>query len=204
MKLTAFIEGIGIGALAMFLMDPQAGNRRRAMIRDEVTSQTRKKREAIDVMTRDFMNRAQGIQHRVRGQVDNVRTTVDEKLHGGNGGENGVSGMSLNADFLKEQWNPATCLMMGATGVFMFIFGMGKRGPVGGLMQVGGVAMVAKAFNDTENRFQSGSGQKSMGSGSQMGQDSFMPGAEDGPQFASDGGMNEGEPVTERGQAGML
>lgn len=190
MKLTAFLEGIGIGALAMYLADPAEGNRRRAMIRDQVTSQANRKREALDVMTRDFTNRARGLQHKVQGKMD----TVSSKMPA-----DGLSGMHMPSgedvsNLLKEKWSPSTSLMMGAGGLFMILYGMGKKGMVGGLMQTGGVAMIVKAFHDTENRFEQPENQ-----GMEVG---MYPNTGGQPQFSGDD--MEGEPVTDRGQAGMI
>lgn len=189
MKLTAFLEGIGIGAVAMYLADPEGGNRRRAMIRDQVVSQTNRKREALDVMTRDFSNRARGLQHKVQGKMGDVSSMMPE---------GGVSGMKMPTgedvtNLFKEKWSPSTSLMMGASGLFMILYGMGKKGMVGGLMQTGGVAMIVKAFHDTETRFDQPENSNNV---------SMYPNTGGQPQFS--GEDMEGEPVTDRGQAGML
>jgi uncharacterized membrane protein len=64
--------GLGAGASAMYLMDPQGGNRRRAVIRDKAKRGWRKLGDATDVTVRDLGNRAGGFaaeaQSRLAGQ----------------------------------------------------------------------------------------------------------------------------------------
>jgi len=57
----AFLTGIGLGAGAMFLLDPARGGRRRALIRDKAVSLTNTSREALDKTARDLRNRATGV-----------------------------------------------------------------------------------------------------------------------------------------------
>ena len=52
----------GIGALAMYFLDPQAGRRRRARTRDKADRTARKLREAYDVTARDTRHRFSGLQ----------------------------------------------------------------------------------------------------------------------------------------------
>jgi hypothetical protein len=59
----AILGGLGAGAALMYLMDPQRGNQRRALIRDKASSWSKKTREAIDTKARDLRNRAQGMLH---------------------------------------------------------------------------------------------------------------------------------------------
>jgi hypothetical protein len=210
MKLTSLLEGIGLGALTMFLLDPQQGGRRRALIRDQAVHQVNTKRAAIDVMTRDFANRSRGFQHQLKSRLthepvpdDVLMERVRAELgrcctHSGSievmcrEGEVLLRGPILATDVQRTvntiqripgvhnvvneldvyqsadnvpglqgpgripvsgRWTPATCLMMGGVGLFMTVYGLGRRGLFGGLMQVGGLTMMGKAFYDTENRF---------------------------------------------------
>lgn len=57
------LSGLGLGALLMYLFDPQGGNRRRALIRDKATKLNRQAREAAAGTAKDISNRAQGIVH---------------------------------------------------------------------------------------------------------------------------------------------
>ncbi len=54
------LGGLSLGALAMFLADPNSGRRRRAAIRDQYARTARRVQEGKDVVVRDAANRAQG------------------------------------------------------------------------------------------------------------------------------------------------
>ena len=60
-KALTFGAGVGIGTGAMFLLDPDRGKRRRALLRDKCVSTTRKTGEGIETTARDLSNRARGI-----------------------------------------------------------------------------------------------------------------------------------------------
>ena len=51
---------LGIGAAAMFLLDPDRGRRRRAWLRDKCVSACRKTERAYETTLRDFRNRSKG------------------------------------------------------------------------------------------------------------------------------------------------
>lgn len=57
---------LAAGAGLMFLLDPQAGNRRRALMRDKLARARTKTRDAADATTRDLRNRSEGLLARVR------------------------------------------------------------------------------------------------------------------------------------------
>ena len=249
MKLTSLIEGIGLGAVAMFLLDPDRGARRRALLRDQVIRETHKKREAVQIMGRDFVNRSKGLRHRVRAKLDG-KQVPDELLveraraeighvvsHSGAVQitcENGL--MSLSGPILASEledclrhmqmipgvyqvlnnldvhsspehisslqggipkplgtrWNPATCLVMGLTGTFCLVYGNGRKGVVGGAMKVGGMGLIAKAFRDTEQRFEPSTRSRYTAQQDGKGSRKSLP------------AMQDTEQVTDRGQAGMV
>lgn len=57
------LAAFGVGALAMFLFDPDAGRRRRALVRDKTVSTTNDAIEAASSKVRDLKNRATGLAH---------------------------------------------------------------------------------------------------------------------------------------------
>ncbi|MDQ3665873.1 MAG: BON domain-containing protein [Acidobacteriota bacterium] len=57
----SFGAGLGIGTAVMYLLDPDRGRRRRALLRDKCVSATRKTGEGIETTARDLSNRARGI-----------------------------------------------------------------------------------------------------------------------------------------------
>ena len=64
----AFGSGLGLGTAAMFLLDPDRGKRRRALIRDKVVWATRKTGEGLDAAAKDLSNRAHGIASEVQSK----------------------------------------------------------------------------------------------------------------------------------------
>lgn len=74
-RLTAFVAG----ALAMYMLDPQRGARRRAMVGDKLTKLRNKSMDAINARTRDLQNRAQGVSSELQGRL-NEGPVSDEQL----------------------------------------------------------------------------------------------------------------------------
>lgn len=60
-KRIAFFTGLGLGAGAMFLLDPDRGGRRRALIKDKAVSLSHTSKDALDKTARDLRNRATGV-----------------------------------------------------------------------------------------------------------------------------------------------
>jgi gas vesicle protein len=57
----ALLAGVGIGAAAMYLLDPEEGRRRRALLRDQLMKAQRVTSEAMETRSRDMANRASGV-----------------------------------------------------------------------------------------------------------------------------------------------
>ena len=57
------LAGIGLGALLMYLFDPDRGRGRRARLSDQLTSQVNRMGEVAEAKARDLRNRAQGVLH---------------------------------------------------------------------------------------------------------------------------------------------
>ena len=64
--LFAILAGLGVGAGLMYLLDPDRGNRRRALIRDKVVSLNRQTQEAVSGRVKDMRNRAKGMLHEAK------------------------------------------------------------------------------------------------------------------------------------------
>ena len=60
------LGGIGLGALLMYLFDPDRGRGRRARLGDQMTSKVNRLSEAAEAKGRDLRNRAQGVLHEAR------------------------------------------------------------------------------------------------------------------------------------------
>jgi hypothetical protein len=68
-RIISLLMGLGIGALVMYLFDPEGGNRRRAMLRDKATKLNRQTREAFEGKMTDLSNRAKGVAHDLRSNL---------------------------------------------------------------------------------------------------------------------------------------
>ena len=68
-KVISLIEGLGIGALAMYFYDPDRGNSRRALVRDKVQSIYNAKLDAKDIMVNDTINRVKGLAHKTKARL---------------------------------------------------------------------------------------------------------------------------------------
>ncbi len=63
------LAALGIGALAMYFLDPVSGPRRRAMMRDKMTHYQREAARYAESTARDLRNRAQGLVAETKGRV---------------------------------------------------------------------------------------------------------------------------------------
>ncbi len=61
MKNSLVLVGIGLGAALMYVLDPQQGNRRRALARDKLTKAAHRTGKAVGATSRDVAHRATGL-----------------------------------------------------------------------------------------------------------------------------------------------
>jgi len=73
------LVGAGIGAAAVFILDPGRDGRRRALVRDKIRRATRLTRDGLDATARDVGNRARGIAAVTRRRIWN-REVDDDTL----------------------------------------------------------------------------------------------------------------------------
>lgn len=80
-KALLFGAGLGLGTATMFLLDPDRGKRRRALVSDKFALATRKTGDCIHVTTRDVQNRTRGliaaIQSRLSSEQPDDTVLVD-------------------------------------------------------------------------------------------------------------------------------
>ncbi len=74
-----WVAGAALGALAMYLSDPDRGRRRRALAADKMRSFTTKTGDAIDVAGRDLGNRMQGLRAQAGRLLSRRGNTVDDE-----------------------------------------------------------------------------------------------------------------------------
>jgi hypothetical protein len=61
--------GAAIGAGLMYLLDPDGGRRRRALVRDQLVSAGHRASDAVGATSRDMTNRARGVVAELRGRL---------------------------------------------------------------------------------------------------------------------------------------
>ena len=64
-----FFGSLGVGALLMYVLDPQVGRRRRAVVRDKLNRLAHKATDAVDITARDLQNRMQGMTAKARSLI---------------------------------------------------------------------------------------------------------------------------------------
>ncbi len=64
-----FLTGLAIGAGLMYILDPDRGNRRRALARDQVVSAAHTVEDTVSGRSQDIRNRAQGVIAETRGAL---------------------------------------------------------------------------------------------------------------------------------------
>jgi hypothetical protein len=77
-KLLYVLGAAGLGAAVMYLMDPDQGNRRRALIRDKATKVNRQTREAVSGRVQDMTNRAKGMLHEAKSTLAPDETATEQ------------------------------------------------------------------------------------------------------------------------------
>ena len=63
------LGGIGLGAGLMYMLDPDKGRRRRALVRDQLTRASNRASKALGRTSRDLSNRAQGAVAKARKRL---------------------------------------------------------------------------------------------------------------------------------------
>jgi hypothetical protein len=77
-ELLMIVTAVGVGAGLMYLLDPDRGNRRRALIRDKMVKLNRQTQEAVSGRVKDMGNRAKGMLHEARSMVVTDETTAEQ------------------------------------------------------------------------------------------------------------------------------
>lgn len=79
-QVALLVGGAALGAVAMYLMDPEQGNRRRALAKDKVNSAGNKARQSFDATSRDLTNRAQGLKAEASRLLSRKNTVGDTEI----------------------------------------------------------------------------------------------------------------------------
>lgn len=77
-KIFAILGGLGVGAGLMYLLDPERGRTRRALVRDKAVKFNRQASEAITGQVKDIGNRAKGLMHEGKSLLTGDERRVEE------------------------------------------------------------------------------------------------------------------------------
>ena len=80
MTIGRVLTAAGIGAGLMYLLDPDQGGRRRALVRDQLVSAANKTGDAADATSRDVRNRARGVVASLRSRLETQEDVSDDVL----------------------------------------------------------------------------------------------------------------------------
>ncbi len=78
MRLLRTLSLLGIGAATMYLLDPRLGHRRRAMLRDRLSSRFRKGIEKAQKTGRDLSYRSRGLVHKLGDRIQAGRQVIPD------------------------------------------------------------------------------------------------------------------------------
>jgi hypothetical protein len=211
-KLSTLLGSIGLGAGLMYFLDPEEGNRRRALVRDQAISLLNTSDQAIDKTARDLRNRTRGalaeaigsleegvpdpvIEQRVRSRLGQVvrnpgvvdvsvdegqvtvrgpaladehdfavsylastrgarefvdRFEVIQKPEDAPGLETAGPPPKPKFELMQENWSPTARLFTTAGGGMLALYGMIRRGFVGSIMAITGMALATRGLTNTD------------------------------------------------------
>lgn len=129
--MTRLLLGLAVGAASAFLLDPQHGPRRRALMRDTVTRTITDGREFADAAREDLRSRAQGIAAQARSWRGGEAS--DEML------ERGSDAIRDGFGLMQENWTPGVRAAAGGLGALLLIYALAR----GGLTGIGALAFGA-------------------------------------------------------------
>jgi osmotically-inducible protein OsmY len=76
-KALAFLGGVGVGALAMYFLDPTSGNSRRSVVRTKVVTTGRETGKAVQGRARAMASRAKSLAERSLARFDTTAPSDD-------------------------------------------------------------------------------------------------------------------------------
>jgi hypothetical protein len=114
----SLLSGAALGAALAYVLDPNAGRRRRARMSDAVTSATRRTGRTLRSKGRHLSNRARGL------QAETTRALRREHW---------------------MNWSPSTCALVGGAGTALAGWGFKRHDPTGVLVGTVGAVLAAGA-----------------------------------------------------------
>jgi uncharacterized membrane protein len=147
---------LGLGAAIMYLMDPQAGRKRRADLKNQLDATARRLERGKEVVVRDATNRTHGLLVETRQALAARRHHAEMTLHGPSLGE--IANGTL-ASWRRENWSPAQRALAGAFGTGLATYGYFRGGLRGlSLCALGGALLARATANENLGTLVKGKG----------------------------------------------
>ncbi len=122
------LTGLGLGAGLMYILDPDQGRRRRAMVRDQANRLTNEVQEGVEVVRRDMNNRLEGLRHGDWTVLVGGRRSLQSGLRG--------------------RWSPSGRTILGVVGTGLFLYGLTQRAPKACFLGTIGLAVAAEGITN--------------------------------------------------------
>jgi hypothetical protein len=129
-----FLAGMGIGAGVMFILDPDRGRRRRALVRDKAVSAWHQSERFAGKVSRDMANRSRGLYHETRAAITRKERSPEHK--------------HSEAPLIRENWSPATRVIASAIGGGLAIYGLRRGGILGKGASAVGMGLLARGVTN--------------------------------------------------------
>jgi uncharacterized membrane protein len=146
MGIRGFLTTLGLGLGAMYFMDPDQGNRRRSLIRDQFVSLGNDAQEVWEKGSEDLANRAKGLQYKATKAPSDVMQAGKDALSGNRGSMN-LSNMNLGStNFGMDMDKPGDRLLTMSGGGLLALYGLVRGGILGKVALLAGANYVAKGL----------------------------------------------------------
>jgi hypothetical protein len=122
------LAGVGAGAGLMYLLDPQQGRRRRALVRDKAVSLAHQAQGAAEMVRRDARNRARGL---AAGDLSVL-----------------VGGKRALRNPFRGGWSPTGRALLTGLGAGLFLYGLTRGAPTACVVGTLGCALAAEGLSN--------------------------------------------------------
>jgi hypothetical protein len=143
-NLFSLVKGVGLGAGMMYFFDPIAGNRRRALIRDQITHACSVSNKQAASLYRDATNRIQGVKAEISSLAQNSEQGIVERV------QEGARNVGRTLGGQGERWSPTAKAAAAIAGAGLVASLMNKRDVMALAFGAAGLTMMAKEVADLE------------------------------------------------------
>ncbi len=132
---------IGLGALLMYFLDPRAGRRRRALMRDRLVRFAHAGEEGVATTWRDARNRWSGLW----AEMFRSERAPASDMSGLQGRSARIPG-GHRFELMQTNWSPSARASVAMAGTASALYGLSRRDTAGAALGVAGLAVVARAW----------------------------------------------------------